>query len=123
MAQIEITQQSIIVHITGADRLWALKSHLEIPLAHVVSATQATDEAHAWLKGFHMGGMYVPGVLAAGTFNYNDDRVFWDVHDADKAIAIIMKDDHYARLVVEVDDPAAAVAAITKAIPVPGASH
>ena len=123
MAQIEITAKTLIVHITGADRLWALKSHLEIPLEHVTGASQATEMAHTWLKGFHIGGTHVPGVLSAGSFHHQDDRVFWDVHDDDKAIAITLKDDRYTRLVVEVEDPAATVAAIAKAIQVPAAAN
>jgi len=43
---------ALVVHITGADRLWALKGHLEIPLAHVVGAASAQDEAQSWLKRF-----------------------------------------------------------------------
>jgi hypothetical protein len=84
----------------------------------VIGASQETEEAHAWLKGLVHGGItHVPGVLSAGTFHHQGDRVFWDVHDPDKAIAISLKDDRYARLVVEVDDPVATLAAITKAIP------
>ena len=123
MAQIEITPQALIVHITGADRLWTLKSHLEIPLEHVVSASQAADDAHTWLKGIRIEGSHVPGVLSAGIFHRHGDLVFWDVHHSEKAVAIKLKDDRFARLVIEVDDPAATVAAITKAIPVPAASH
>ena len=123
MANIEITPQALIVHITGSDRLWALKSHLEIPLEHVVGASQEAEEAHAWLKGLvHRGLTHVPGVLSAGTFHHQDNRVFWDVHDPNKAIAINLKDDRYSRLVVEVDDPAATLAAIAKAIQIPVAS-
>ena len=86
-------------------------------MAHLVGASPATEEAQTWLKGFHMGGMHVPGVLSAGSFHHQDDRVFWDVHNANKAIAITLKDDRYARLVVEVADPTATLAAISKAVP------
>jgi hypothetical protein len=44
------------------------------------------------------------------------DWVFWDVHDADHAIVIALADEHYARLVVEVDDPQAVVTEIDHAI-------
>ena len=117
MAEIEITPQALIVHITGADRLWALKSRLEIPLAHVVGAAQAQDEAQSWLKHFSIEGTHVPGVLSAGIFHRHGDRVFWDVHHPLNAIAIELKDEHFARLVVEVDDPAATLAAIDRALP------
>ena len=123
MAEIEITPQTLVVHITGADRLWALKSRLEIPLAHVVGAAQAQDEAHTWLKGIRLPGTHIPCVLSAGIFHRHGDRVFWDVHHPDNAIAIELKDEHFARLVVEVDDPAATLAAIGRAIPTPVAAR
>jgi hypothetical protein len=31
--------------------------------------------------------------------------VFWDVHDPEKTVVIHLKDERYARLVIEVDDP------------------
>jgi len=117
MAQIELTPDTLIVHITGIDRLWALKSHLDIPLAHVVGAALAADEAKEWLHETHISGTHVPGMLSAGTFHHHGDRVFWDVHDPKKAIAIQLKDDKLARLVVEVDDPSATLAAISHAVP------
>ncbi len=61
-------------------------------------------------------GTYVPGVIVAGTFHADGERVFWDVRDAQKAIVIHLGDEQYARLVVEVDDPSAAVELIEWAL-------
>ena len=33
MTEVELTQDALIVHVRGMDRLWALKSRLEIPLS------------------------------------------------------------------------------------------
>ena len=44
-ASIEVTRDSLIVRIEGADRLWAMKSRLEIPLANMVRAASAGAEA------------------------------------------------------------------------------
>jgi hypothetical protein len=55
-------------------------------------------------------------VIVAGTFHHQGDRVFWDVHDAAKAVVIRLADECYARLVVGVDDPAQTVAAIRQAL-------
>ena len=33
MAEVELTENTLIVHVRGMDRVWALKSRLEIPLA------------------------------------------------------------------------------------------
>ncbi len=54
-------------------------------------------------------------VVTAGTFHHQGDRVFWDVHDAAKAVVIRLTDERYDRLVVDVDDPARTVAAIRQA--------
>jgi hypothetical protein len=46
-----VSGDSLIVHVEGADKLWAMKSQLQIPLANVVSAARASEEAHSWLHG------------------------------------------------------------------------
>ena len=38
--------------------------------------------------------------------------MFWDVHDPEKTVVIRLKDERYARLVIEVEDPPAMAAAI-----------
>jgi hypothetical protein len=58
----------------------------------------------------------VPGVIVAGTFHHEGDRVFWDVHDPAGAVVIHLPDERYVRLVVGVDNPAATVAAIGRAL-------
>jgi hypothetical protein len=42
--------------------------------------------------------------------------VFWDVHDAAKAVVIELTGDPYTRLVIQVDDPAATVAQVEHAL-------
>ncbi|MDQ6920692.1 MAG: hypothetical protein M3170_03740 [Candidatus Dormibacteraeota bacterium] len=56
-------------------------------------------------------------MVAADTFGLpGKELVFWDVHDPDEAIVIHLEHEHYAGLVVEVDDPQAAASAIINAI-------
>lgn len=43
------------------------------------------------------------------------DRLFWDVHDRGKAITITLRDENYAQLVIQVDDPDGAVRTIQEA--------
>jgi hypothetical protein len=38
--------------------------------------------------------------------------VFWDVHDPQKTVVIQLRDERYARLVIEVEDPRATAATI-----------
>ena len=116
-ASIEVTGDSLVVHIDGKDKLWSLKSRLEIPLANVVSAASASAEAHSWLHGIRVGGTHVPGVITAGSFYSHGQLVFWDVHDPDKAIGIELRDERYARLVIQVADPEAEIRRIAQAVP------
>ena len=116
MTEVELTENALIVHVRGVDRLWALKSRLEIPLAHVVCAEVDPEVAQGWRKGLRAPGTHVPGVITAGTFYQEGERVFWDVHDPERTVVIHLKDERYARLVIEVDDPHATAAAIQGAL-------
>jgi hypothetical protein len=46
VAEIELTSDTVIVHVKGADRILALKSELTIPLEHVLGARE-TKKGHA----------------------------------------------------------------------------
>lgn len=116
MAEVELTQDTLIVHVQGMDQLWALRSSLEIPLSHVVGAGADSAAALEWWKGLRALGTYVPGVITAGTFYQEGEWVFWDVHDPEKTVAIQLRDERYARLIIEVEDPSATVAAIRKVL-------
>lgn len=54
--------------------------------------------------------------LPRGPLDHDGQKVFWDVHDGANAVVIKLHDDDYQRLVIEVDDPGAAVALIERAI-------
>jgi hypothetical protein len=116
MAEVELTQQALIVHVQGTDQLWALKSRLEIPLSHVVGAEADPEVALRWWKGIRAPGTYVPGVIAAGTFYQEGEKVFWDVHDPEKTVVIRLREENYSRLVVEVEDPSSTLGAIKEAL-------
>jgi hypothetical protein len=114
MAQIRIDGDTLVVEIEGLDKLWALTSRLEIPLGSVRGAT-ADPGAIKEPKGLRAPGTHVPGVITAGTFHVEGQRVFWDVHDPARAIVIELAGQRYDRLVIQVDDPRAAVAVIENA--------
>jgi hypothetical protein len=115
MTKIEIVGAELLVHMVGMDRMWALKSELRIPLAHVAGVERDAEEAAAWYHGFRAPGTNIPGVIVAGTFYSHAGRVFWDVHHADNAIAIRLHDETFSKLVIEVEDPDAAIALIEQA--------
>ena len=116
MAEIELTADTLLVHVKGADRMFALKSELAIPLEHVLGAAKDEEEARRWYHGVRAPGTSLPGVITAGTFYQHGERVFWDVHHPERAIALSLRDESYAKLVVEVEDPDATILAIEAAL-------
>lgn len=82
------------------DKFWSLKSRLTIPMAHVRGAT-ADPSIASEHRDWRGPGTHLPCVIVAGTFHQDGKRVFWDVHNKDKAIVIELKDDTYQRLVIE----------------------
>ena len=111
MALVRVDGDDLVVVIEGLDKLWALKSSLTIPLGNVRGAT-ADPGITADPKGIRAPGSHVPGVITAGTFHLDGEKVFWDVKDSSKAVVIELADERYARLVIEVAEPAATVALI-----------
>jgi hypothetical protein len=104
MAKVTVRGRDLVVRLEGLNRLWAFKSGLTIPLAHVRGAT-ADPGISREPKGIRNAGAYVPGVITAGTFRRDGERVFWDVRDPTKAIVVELRDEPYARLILQVDDP------------------
>jgi hypothetical protein len=116
MVDLTISDGNLVLHVRGADQLWALKSSLEIPLRHIEAIRADPTVAHGWWHGVRLPGTNIPGVITAGTFYQHGQRVFWDVHNPDKTIVIELKDERYSELIVEVADPNAAVELIQSAL-------
>jgi len=104
-----------MLSVMGADQLWAFKSSLEIPLAHIVGVRADPEAARGWWHGMRLAGTEVPWVITAGTYYQDGNRVFWDVHHPEKTIVIDLHDEKYNQLIVEVADPQAAIQLIQNA--------
>jgi hypothetical protein len=117
MVDVSISGGGLVLHVRGADQLWALKSSLEIPLAHIAEIRADPTIAHGWWHGLRMPGTNIPGVLTAGTFYHDGKRVFWDVHNPENTVVIELKDERYNELIVEVADPNAVVKLVKATLP------
>lgn len=116
MVDLSIQEGKLMLHVRGADRLWAFKSSLEIPLVHIAAVRADPEVARGWYHGMRMPGTNVPGVITAGTFYQDGKRIFWDVHHPEKTIVIDLHDERYNQLIVEVEDPEVAVHLIESAV-------
>jgi hypothetical protein len=117
MVELSISGGNLELHVLGIDRLWALKSCLEIPLQHVAGIRADPEVARGWWHGIRMPGTEIPGVLTAGTFYQQGKKVFWDVHNPENTVVIELRDERYDELIVEVADPLAAAERVRAALP------
>ena len=119
MVEIEVTSEKLSMTVKGLDKVWALKSKIEVPLEHVSDVesyrSYETHNEYAGQVSWRVPGTYVPGVIKAGSY-YQGAWAFWDVHNRDKAIVITLVEEHYKLLIVEVDNPDLEIAKI-KGVP------
>jgi hypothetical protein len=109
MVDLAIGEGKLTLRVQGADKLWAFKSTLEIPLVHIAGVRADPEIARGWWHGVRMPGTNIPGVITAGTFYQDGKRIFWDVHNPANTVVITLRDERYDELVVEVSDPPAAL--------------
>jgi hypothetical protein len=116
MVNVSIEGDRVRFEVEGWDKLWALKSQLEIPLEHIREVRVDPTPARGWWHGIRMPGTQIPGLLTAGTFYQHEGAVFYDVHDPERTIVLELDHEHYRRLVIEVDDPQRVAAQLQSAI-------
>jgi hypothetical protein len=110
---VDIKGQDLKVTISGWDVVWALKRGLTIPLAHVVGAEV---ESVAGKPGWKIAGTGIPRGLSAGWFRKQGKNEFWVARQTAKAVSIRLRDEKYARLVLQVDHPQAVADQVNAAI-------
>lgn len=108
MVAIEKNNGNFIFEIKGLHKLWAFKSQLIIPAEHIINAVPYNKEQHSFF-GLRMPGTNLPGIITAGSYMVDDGTIFCDIVHHSKTIVVDLKDEYYKRLVIEVDDPMAAI--------------
>jgi len=116
MVEITITGNDAIFEVEGWDKVWALRSRLTIPLAHIKGAYSDPEPAMGWFDGLKISGTALPNIFRAGTFYQHGEWVFWDVHEPEKTIVIELEHETYKKLIIEVSDPKGEVQKIRAAL-------
>jgi hypothetical protein len=116
MVNVSVEGDRVAFNVEGMDKLWSLRSRLEIPTAHITGAEVNHEQVGRWWHGIKVLGTDLPGVLGAGMFLYHREIVFWDVRDPSHAIIVSLEHETYKKLIVEVADPAATVTTLKSAI-------
>ena len=116
--KVEIAGDKLVLTVTGIDVLLSLRKHMEMPLSAVTSVEKGVSkDAQDKLGESFRVGAYLPGVATGGYFYEHGKWMFWNIHKGAKAITIGLTHDKYEYLVVEVEDPDAALATIRAALP------
>jgi hypothetical protein len=104
MVEVTLDDEMVVFNVKGWHKLWALKSNLIIPRAHILGA-QKDPSVFEKPKGWRVPGTNVPGLIAAGTFHVEGKSIFWDVNSAENIVVIDLADEDYNQLIIEVENP------------------
>jgi hypothetical protein len=104
VVDVTIEGDRAVFNVEGLDKLWSLRSRLEIPLTHIIDAEVNAEQVGRWWHGIKVAGTELPGLFAGGTFYYHGELVFWDVRDPAKTIIVSLDHERYRKLIVEVAD-------------------
>ena len=109
MVTIEKQADNFIFEVKGLHKLWALKN--QTPIFWLI--LQPNQENLNWILGLRMPGTHIPGLITAGTYILRDGTIFCDVSDHKKSIVVVLKDEHYKKLIIEVDNVEEAISMLT----------
>ena len=114
MVEIHISGDSVTLEVLGLHKVWALKSRLQFPLSSI-TGVRCDPQFADHPRGLRAPGTYIPRVVTAGTFYADKKRWFWDVCNPNESIVIELEGEKYQILVIEVENPGAAVAQLEAA--------
>lgn len=91
-----------VVSLNGFDRLFALKSKLEIPMSRITSVEVVARKAvpptpGTWLRH---PGTHIPGLVRHGSYGTEPNREFWAVYTQTGVLVIHVDDWSCSRLVL-----------------------
>jgi hypothetical protein len=109
---VNIVGPNLNVSISGMDVIWSLRRSLTVPLAHVVDAKV---EPVAGRPGWKVIGTGIPRGFSAGKFRSKGKNEFWVADQKKAALVVTLRDEKYARFVLQVEDPQAAAEMINAA--------
>jgi hypothetical protein len=116
----ELTSENVIITLTGADAVWAIKRRLIIDRQRIVSAKVMDRKAAIKLLRLRLWGSYLPGVVCAGTFSVSKkagvppgSRAFMSLYRAKEVLVVTTSSGKPAIIGVETPQPEAFAAALS----------
>lgn len=101
-----IEDGNLVLRFGKRDAAFAFKRRIAIPLTEISDVTTPARKSVP-RHGLRLPGTEIPGFIRAGSYGRGAKREFWDVRKGETALVIDATGAApYARLVLEVDDPA-----------------
>lgn len=116
VTEIDLLVDYLVVEPMGWNKVFSLRSRIDIPFRDIVSIEQDARLAENGPSGLRFPGSNIPGVYLAGTFwkfwGDRKSRSFWLRRRADRCITIRLRNNYYDYVTVDVDDPKAEISRI-----------
>ncbi len=105
MAQVRIDNDTLIVELSGWEKLWAIHGSFRIPLASITAAS--TTKPPSFWESLKLIGTDAGSLKMAGSFLYHGETVFFDYHGDENVLVVDLVENasRYKHLFVHVDAP------------------
>ena len=109
VVEVTIEEGMATFEVKGLHKLWTFRGCVRVPVGNIRDVRYDPTAIGGLWKGWKFPGIYLPGVIVAGTFYrpfYRRGRkYFWDVSRPEKTIVVEIEGGPYDELIVDVDDP------------------
>ena len=106
MATLQLTESTLSVRLTRAEKIGGLLRDVEFPRSAVRSAEVVAEPLTA-LKGLRAPGLALPGVRKIGTWRRQGERTLVSIRRDQPAVRIRLEGRRYDTLLIGADDAAA----------------
>ena len=104
----------LLVRPVGLVRLWALHKGIDVPVTSISDV--GVSPRKGLVKRWRAPGTHLPGVMTAGTFRAHGEKDLWMVGPAKEVLVIELHGEEFRHVIVQVEDPHAAVEALRAAM-------
>ena len=105
MAELQIQDSELVLHLSPVERMEGLHGDVRVPLSSVTAA-RSVDDLWQELRGMRALGTGAPGTLAVGTWRGGFGKDFAVVHGHGPGVVVEVAGERYARLLASMSDAA-----------------
>jgi hypothetical protein len=110
MTEIVLTEETLTVQLTAAEKVAAIRGDLSVPRS-AITGVEIVDDALAAAHGLRVG-LGLPGVRKLGVWISRSGREFVDVRKGQPAIRVLLSGQDLSSLLLGTDEPQALAAAL-----------